>query len=71
MIHQNKVKVLEYIDGLLRAHNEAGMAINVGHIHTIRLMLCDAPNVERNSMPLDIGLATEPASNAAKRLLKA
>lgn len=70
MIHTNKDKVLEYIDGLLRANHEAGLVIEAKHLTTIKLMLCSASNVmEPSCRPLDTSLATEPASNVAKRLL--
>lgn len=70
MIHTNTDKVLEYIDGLLRANHEAGLAIEAKHLTTIKLMLCSAPNVmEPTCRLLDTSLATEPASSVAKRLL--
>ena len=70
MVHTNKDKVLEYIDGLLRANHEAGLAIEAKHLTTIKLMLCCASNaMEPTCQPLDTSLATEPASSVAKRLL--
>ena len=61
-----------YIKCVLRAHKEAGLVLEARHLHTILNMLeCTASDAEMLShQPLDIGLATEPASTAAKRLLK-
>ncbi len=65
-------RALTYIDTVLRAHREAGLAIEAKHFTTVKEMLCDAPAVPSpSSQTLDLSLATEPVKTAAKRLLKA
>lgn len=72
MVHANTDKVLEYIEGLLRANREAGLAIEASHLSTIQCLLCCAQDaMVPTCQPLDTRLATEPASSVAKRLLKA
>ena len=65
-------RALAYIDTVLRAHREAGLAIEARHFTTVKEMLCDVSVVpSQSSLPLDVRLATEPVKTAAKRLLKA
>lgn len=36
-------KTLKYIDGVIRAHSQAGLTLTIGHFHTVRLLLTEQP----------------------------
>jgi len=59
-----------YIDGVIRASKEAGLAIHSGHLETIKEMVCGAvPAILKDSHALDTSLATENVRLVAKREL--